>query len=149
MTNLKKVLRAARKHRGLLTILCVLALASPCGTASASNDAVHRFDGTYRGNGNPIMGWGYVCGTSELQSLMVADGKFYYPFHVNPLTTKTVPIKIAADGSFMAYVEYATGGESSDYMPGSLTISGRVDGQILQGIARNMYCSREITLRRN
>ena len=148
MTRLDKVLHTARNFRLLLGALCGLALASPCGTASATNDTYHRFDGTYSGNGNPIMGWGYVCGASDLQSLVVADGQFYYPFHLDPLTTKTVPIKISPDGSFMAYAEYATGGESSDYMPGALTITGRVDGQILQAVARNMYCSREVTLRR-
>lgn len=149
MIKLKKVLSTARNLRVLLGTLCALALASPCGTASADNDTYHRFDGTYNGNGNPILGWGYLCGTSDLQSLVVADGQFYYPFHVDPLTTKTVPIKISSDGSFKAYVDYATGGETSDYMPGSLTITGRVDGQILQAIARNMYCSRKVTLRRN
>ncbi len=149
MTRLEKVLPTARNYRILLGALCLLALASLCGTASAGNDTYRQFDGTYSGNGDPIMGWGYVCGTSDLQSLVVADGKFYYPFHLDPLTTNTIPIKISPDGSFMAYAEYATGGESSDYMPGALTITGHVDGQTLQAIARNMFCSRKIALRRN
>lgn len=149
MTRLERVLPTASNHRVLLGTLCALALASPCGTASADNDTYHRFDGTYSGNSNPIMGWGYVYGSSDRHSLVVADGKFYYRFHVDPFTTKTIPIMIAADGSFMARAEYATGGESSDYIPGSLTITGHVDGETLQAVARNMYCSRNVTLRRH
>lgn len=137
-------------HRIPLGIVCALAFALTCHTASAGNAAFHRFDGTYRGSSSLVKGWGYVCGTSDLtRSLDIVNGRFDYPFQIDPLKVRQVPVKISADGSFTAYRQYGTGGEKSDYLPGTVTITGHIMGETLQATASNMNCSRNILLRRN
>ena len=137
-------------HRMLFGTVCALAFALTWGTASAGVTAFHQFDGTYRGSSSLVRGWGYVCGTSDpSQSLVVANGRFDYPFPIDPLKTRQVPVKISADGSFVAHREYGTGGEESDYIPGEITITGHIIGRTLQATASDMNCSSDILLRRN
>jgi hypothetical protein len=137
-------------HRMLFSIVSALAFALTCGTASAGVAAFYRYDGTYRGSSSLVRGRGYVCGASDLsRSLVIAKGGFDYPFQIDPLKTRPVPVKISPNGSFTVQLEYGTGGEESDYIPGEVTITGHIIGPTLQATASDMNCSRDILLRRN
>jgi len=146
----KAILDRSMPHRMLSGTICVLALALTCGTASAGFAAVHRYDGTYRGSSSLVRGRGYVCAASDLsRSLVIAKGGFDYPFQIDPLKTRQVPVRISLNGSFTAHLEYGTGGEESDYIPDEVTITGHIIGPTLRATASDMNCSRDILLRRN
>jgi hypothetical protein len=134
----------------LFSTACALAFALTCGTASAAIAAFHRFDGTYRGGSSLVNGSGYVCGAPDLsRSLVIVNGEFDYPFQSDPLKVRQVPVGISANGSFTAHLDYGSGGEKSDYMPGTVTITGHIIGQTLQAAASDLNCSRTILLRRS
>lgn len=146
----RALLDRSRPHRVLLGSVFALAFALTCGTASAGIAAVHQFDGTYRGNSSLVRGWGYVCGTSDLsRSLVVVNGAFDFPFQSDRLEIRRVPVKISADGSFTARLQYGTGGESSAYISRIVTIRGYISGETLQATVSDLDCSRNIVLRRH
>jgi hypothetical protein len=145
----RAVLDRSRPHRVLLGSVCALAFALACGTASAGVAAFHQFDGTYRGNSSLVKGWGYVCGTSDLsRSLVVANGGFDFPFQIDRLEIRRIPVEISAEGSFTASLQYGTGGESSAYISRIVTITGHINGQTLQATVSDLDCTRNIVLRR-
>jgi hypothetical protein len=144
----KAILDKSKLHR--LGGACALVFALACGTPSAGIASLHQFDGTYRGNSSLVRGWGYACGTSDLsRSLVVVNGEFDFPFQIDPLEIRQVPVKILADGSFTAHLQFGTGGESSPYISRIVTITGHMTGQTLQATVSDLDCSRNIFLRQN
>ena len=146
----KAILGKSMLRRMLSGTVCVLALAFTSSTASAGIVAFQRFDGTYRGSSSLVSGSGYVCGAPDLsRPLVVAKDSFDYPFQIDPLRTRQIPVKISPDGSFTGHLEYGTGGEQSDYIPGSVTITGHIIGPTLRATVSDMDCSRDISLTRS
>ena len=123
------------------------------GPAAAPTPAAGtEFDGQYVGQSTLTRGGGYVCGTPGFpSSLVVRDGRFAYPFEVNPPRTAPVPVQVAADGTFAGEMLYAT----EEYWPlyqirnAWVTISGRITGGTLDATIVDYRCTRRLTAQRS
>jgi hypothetical protein len=111
-----------------------------------------EFDGQYLGQSTLTRGGGYLCGTpSSPASLVVRGGRFDYPFEVSPPRTASVPVQIAADGTFAGQMLYA----AEDYWPVSkvrnawVTVSGRITDGTLDATIVDYRCARQLTAQRS
>jgi hypothetical protein len=121
---------------------CATPPVAPAGTA---------FDGSYAGESVLISGGGYVCGIPDFPlTLSVNGGRFDYPFSVNLTRTTTVPVQVAADGSFVANMLYGTENYLllSRYQNAWVTIRGRIAGDALDATIMDERCTRRVTTRK-
>jgi hypothetical protein len=140
-------------HRIVLAcLLPPLALVAGCATpAGAPPPAGTRFDGVYRGATELIPGVGFQCGQSDLPDrIIVRDGRFDFPFQVDPPRTTPIPVQIAADGSFAGRIQYGVVDYSrfSDYRTAWATVTGRIHGNELDATETDYRCARRSVLQR-
>jgi hypothetical protein len=127
---------------GCLLSGCAAAPVAPVGTA---------FDGSYAGESVLIRGGGYLCGVPDSPlTLSVSGGQFDYPFAVNLVRTTPVPVKLAADGSFVTNMLYGTQNFLfiSRYENQWVTVRGRIAGQTLDATVTDDRCTRRVTAQR-
>jgi hypothetical protein len=116
--------------------------------ATAGPPAGIQFDGRYAGQSTLSRGGGYLCGAvTSPETLTVDNGRFDYPFAVNPPRTVPIPVQIAADGTFSAQMQYGT----EEYGPRSwlrtawVTVIGRIDRGLLAATIDDYRCTRRLT----
>jgi hypothetical protein len=82
--------------------------------------------------------------------IAVHDGRFDYPFLVNPPRTTPVPVQIAADGTFAAQLQYGTEepGPRSRYITAWVTVVGRIAAGELDATVTDLRCVRHLSARR-
>jgi hypothetical protein len=121
------------------------------GCSSPLPPAGTQYDGDYVGQNTVIGGGGFLCGVpTETLTLVVRDGRFDYPFHLNLARTAPVPVQVAADGSFAGKMQYGT----EDFTPRSLyknawvLIRGRIADGTLDGVVTDDRCVHRMTARR-
>jgi hypothetical protein len=136
------------RHRA---VLLICGLGGCAGMPQALPEAGTRFDGSYAGQNVLISGGGYLCGDpGHAETIAVIDGRFDYPFAVNPPRTTAVPVRIAVDGSLVGQLQYVT----QDYLPlprernAWVTITGRIAGDMLDATISDARCRRRVTARK-
>jgi hypothetical protein len=134
----------------LVPSLAVMAgCAAPSGTPSAP--AGTRFDGVYEGRSELLRGVAFQCGQPDLPDRsIVRDGRFDFPFQVDPPRTTPIPVQIAADGSFEGSIQYGTVDYSrfSNYRNEWATVTGRITGDVLDATETDYRCARRSVLQR-
>jgi hypothetical protein len=133
-------------------------LAGGCATLPGVPPAVpavaaagSQFDGIYAGQNDAVSGWGFLCGAPAYpETIVVSDGRFDYPFPVNPPRIAPVPVQIAADGTFAAQMQYGTEepGPRSRYITAWVTVSGRIAAGELDATVTDLRCVRRVAARR-
>jgi hypothetical protein len=137
-----------------LLALLLGGLLAGCSTGPAVPAAGREFDGTYTGENTLIRGGGYPCGDpAYAERLVVADGRFDYPFAVNPPRTAPLPVQIGADGTLAGQMQYLT----EDYLSlrGSynplttwVTLRGHISEGVLEATVTDYRCTRRLTARK-
>jgi hypothetical protein len=135
-----------------LLALLLGGLLAGCSTGPAVPPAGTEFDGTYTGENALIRGGGYPCGDpSYLERLVVANGRFDYPFAVNPPRSVPLPVQIGADGTLAGQMQYVT----EDYFLLSynpittwVTLRGRIADGALEATITDYRCTRRLTARK-
>jgi hypothetical protein len=146
---------SAGTRRLALLAGCALGLAGGCvgapGAGPVAPAAGTRFDGTYAGQDSLLGGVAFQCGEpSRLETIAVHDGRFDYPFPVNPPRTTPLPVQIAADGTFWGQMQYGT----EDFTPRAryrtdwVTVAGRITGNGLEATMTNERCLRRLMAQR-
>jgi hypothetical protein len=110
-----------------------------------------QFDAIYVGQNTAVSGSGFYCGASAYPEMIaVRDGRFDYPFLVNPPRTTPVPVQIAADGTFAAQLQYGTEepGPRSRYITAWVTVVGRIAAGELDATVTDLRCVRHLSARR-
>jgi hypothetical protein len=138
-------------HRIVLACLLLLiaGCASPAGVPAVP--AGSRFDGVYQGHTALVRGGGFLCGRPDLpDSITVTDGRFEFPFQVDPPRVTPIPVQIAADGSFEGSIQYGTVDYSrfSNYRNAWATVTGRIAGNVLDATEDDYRCARRSVLQR-
>ena len=114
--------------------------------------AGRAFDGTYVGNTSLVRGGGYPCGLPDLpRELTVTDGRFAYPFQVNPpASVVPMPVQIAANGTFRASMQDGTNDElfGPRFITPWVTVTGRVANGTLEATESDLRCTRHSVLQR-
>ena len=132
--------------------LGLLALVSGCTVAPHVPPAGRAFDGTYVGDTSLVRGGGYTCGLADLpRELTVTDGRFIYPFQVNPpASVAPMPVRIAADGRFNASMQYGTNDDlfGPRFITPWVTVTGRIANGTLEATESDLRCTRHSVLHR-
>ena len=90
-------------------IAFTLTLAGCVATLPPMPPAGVQFDGNYVGQDTLISGVEFLCGTANLpERIEVQNGRFAYPFQVNPPRTAPLPVQIFEDGTVAGQMQYGT-----------------------------------------
>lgn len=135
-----------------LALLAGSALAAPAGCAPpAGPPAGTAFDGTYTGQATLVRGGpSFICGElAQPLTIVVRDGRFAYPFEVDPPRTTPLPVQISADGTLSGQLLYGM----VDYTPRGdsrtawVTVVGRISGATLEATVVDPRCARRLVVR--
>lgn len=137
--------------RSIAAVAGLALLAGCAATQPSGPPAGRQFDGTYVGHTALLRGWGFQCGIPDFpQQIIVRDGRFDYPFQVDPPTVTPVAVPIGADGSFHRSMQYGVFEPlyRRDYRTAWMTIDGRVTGNAIDITESDLRCTRRTTLQR-
>lgn len=129
---------------GALILLC------GCTLAPKLPPAGDQFDGTYVGDTRLVRGSGFVCGIADLpKSIVVKNGRFEYPFQVDPPTVAPLEVQVYQNGTFDHWEKYLTP-EAPRYNPveGFVSVKGTIRNGTLAATESDMRCSRHSVLTR-
>ncbi|MEJ0015962.1 MAG: hypothetical protein WDN25_05250 [Acetobacteraceae bacterium] len=134
-------------------VLLAVALAGCTPGPPAVPPAGRQFDGAYAGQDVLQSGVDFQCGDQNLtERLVIRDGRFDYPFQVNPPRTAPLPVQIGIDGSVFGQMQYGTEdslGLRTRYRTDWVTLQGQIRGDTLDATLTNYRCVRHLTARRN
>jgi hypothetical protein len=137
--------------RLLLSCFALAGLLAACTEAPAVATAGTAFDGVYQGENRVVRGSGFVCAPDVfLQSIIVRNGRFDYPFPVSPPYVVPLPVLIAADGSLAGQLQYGTENPSaaSEFTTAWVLVRGRITGPTLDATVTDKRCTRHLLLQR-
>jgi hypothetical protein len=144
-----------RHFRLLSWMLCASALPAGCaplpGMAPAAPPAGTQFDGSYTGQDSLVSGVAFMCGpASQLATVEMRDGRFAYPFEVNPPRTVPMTVQVAADGTLLGQMQYMTEEDSPwlRHHTAWVTVTGRIAGAVLDATIVSERCARRLTAKR-
>ena len=136
---------------------CALALAGCAGIADTTppvSAADAQFDGTYVGQDTLLSGVAFLCGAANLpERIEVQNGRFAYPFQVNPPRVAQLPVQIFEDGTLAGQMQYGTLLQEDSpmfFFPRTdwVTLRGRISGVELEATITNIRCVRRLRIQR-
>jgi hypothetical protein len=114
--------------------------------------AGNQFDGNYQGDNQVVRGFGWLCAPPSYQdAVTVKAGRANYTFVDQLAQPATIPVQIAADGTFRGQIQYGT--DSAVRWGGEMivvwaTVTGRINGTALEATVADYRCTRQLTLQR-